>query len=151
MTDRWLLAAAIFAGMLFSGAAGAEGVYKWVDDQGHVHFGGEPPAGKKAEKLNTQSSAATPASPTQGGSWQEQLQLSNERRQLAREKEQDAAKRQQENNQRCLAARNAIDTLNRDRPIYRVNSQGEREYIDDGQRQAARESANQRVATYCRN
>jgi hypothetical protein len=130
--------------------AAAEGVYKWVDAQGRTHFGSAPPPGQKTERINSQT--ATPeAAPAQGNrSWQEQLDLSNQRRQQAREKEQASAKTDQENQQRCLAARNALDTLDRERPIYRVNSQGEREYMEDGQRQAIREAATQRVALYCR-
>jgi hypothetical protein len=151
MADRRLLAMAIAAGILFSGGAGAEGVYKWVDEKGQVHFGGTPPAGRKSEKHNTPPSTSEPAQAAPASTWQEQLHVSNERRQLARDKEQATAKRQQENEQRCLTAQRALDTLNRERPLYRVNSQGEREYMDDGQRQASRDAANERVATYCRN
>ncbi len=149
MVTRRYLAAVPVALALLAGPAGAEGVYKWVDDQGRTHFGSTPPTGKKAEKLNAQSSAE-PAASGSTGNWQQQLQLSNERRQLARDKVQESSKNQQEANQRCLAARNALDTLDRERPIYRVGGDGEREYMDDGQRQAVREAANQRVATYCR-
>lgn len=142
-----LLLAPLF---LTTGQAGAEGVYKWLDEQGRPHFAGTPPAGKKADKLNI---PAAPAEPAAAGSktWQEQLQLSNQRRQLARDKEQEAAKRQQDDERRCLAARRYVDTLNRQRPLYNVNDQGGRDYLDDGQRQAAREAAGQQVATYCRN
>ncbi len=147
MATRRLLPLAF---ILIVAPAAAEGVYKWVDAQGRTHFGSTPPPGQKTEQLNGQS-AAPEAAPAQGNrSWQEQLDLSNQRRQQAREKEQASAKAEQDNQQRCLAARSALDTLDRERPIYRVNSQGEREYMEDGQRQAVREAANQRVATYCR-
>lgn len=135
---------------LMAGPAAAEGVYKWVDAQGRTHFGSRPPPGQKTEELN--SPASTPeAAPAQGGhSWQEQLELSNQRRQQAREKEQATAKTDQENQQRCLAARSALDSLERGGARYYLNAQGEREYIDDAQRQSARDLAAQRVATYCR-
>ncbi|MBI5784615.1 MAG: DUF4124 domain-containing protein [Rhodocyclales bacterium] len=136
--------------VLLADPAGAEGVYKWVDAQGRTHFGSTPPPGQKTERLNSQT--ATPeAAPAQGNrSWQEQLDLSNQRRQQAREKEQASAKADQENQQRCIAARSALDSLERGGARYRVNEQGERDYLDDSQRQAARDAASQRVATYCR-
>lgn len=140
----------LFAGLaLAAGSAGAE-VFKWVDEQGRVHFGGTPPAGRKAEKLNVQSSPVPAAAGTSAKTWQEQLQLSNERRQLARDKEQAAAKSRAADEQRCLEAQRALDTLNRQRPIYRVDSQGQREYMDDAQRQASYDAVNQRIQTYCR-
>jgi hypothetical protein len=136
--------------ILIVAPAAADGVYKWVDAQGRTHFGSTPPPGQKTEKLNNQT--ATPeAAPAQGNrSWQEQLDLSNQRRQQARDKEQASAKSDQENQQRCIAARSALDSYERGGARYRINDQGEREYLDDSQRQAARDAASQRVATYCR-
>lgn len=132
-----------------AGSACAEGVHKWVDAQGHVHFGDTPPVGQKTERVNVSATPAQ-AAPAQGKDWQEQLQLSNQRRQQERDKEQAAAKRQRENDQRCIAARNVVDSLERGGARYRLNTQGEREYLDDNQRLAARDAAQQRVAAYCR-
>lgn len=144
---------ALLAAMLVITAGGdacAEGVYKWVDSEGRTHFGSAPPPGRKAERLQTPTTVTQPPEATPGRSWQEQLQLSNERRELARQKEQETAKREREDNQRCLAARRALDALNSERPLYRVNSQGEREFMEDAQRRANIDAANQRVAAYCR-
>lgn len=135
---------------LLAGPSCAEDVYKWIDEQGQAHFGSAPPPGRKAVRLHAPATAASPPTAAPTRNWQEQLQLSNERRELARQKEQDADKREREDNQRCLAARRALDALDGERPLYRVNGQGEREYMDDSQRRANREAASQRVATYCR-
>ena len=149
MKDSIPLAFLLFS--LAAGTASADGVYKWVDGNGQAHFASTPPTGKKADKLNIQAAPADSAAPAGARTWQDQLQLSNQRRQLAREKEQEAAKRRYEDEQRCQSAQRNLDTLNRSRPIYSVNDQGAREYLEDGQRQAAREAASQRIATYCRN
>lgn len=149
MKDSIPLAFLLFS--LATGTASADGVYKWVDANGQAHFASTPPTGKKADKLNIQAAPADSAAPAGARTWQDQLQLSNQRRQLAREKEQEAAKRRYEDEQRCQSAQRNLDTLNRSRPIYSVNDQGAREYLEDSQRQAAREAASQRIATYCRN
>ncbi len=147
-----LLRSVFLAILAFTAAgAAAEGVYKWVDAQGQSHFGSAPPPGVKSERINTQSSAATPAPAEQGRGWQEQLDLSNQRRQQKNEQDQQAAKRQQENDRRCQSARYALDSLQRGGARYHINDRGEREYLDDSERQAARDAAAQRVATYCRN
>jgi hypothetical protein len=146
-----LLRTAVSAILVFvAGGACAEGVHKWVDAQGHVHFGDSPPVGQKTERVHV-SDTPTQAAPAQGKDWQEQLQLSSQRRQQERDKEQAATKRQRENEQRCISARNVVDSLERGGARYRLNAQGEREYLDDSQRQAARDAANQRVAAYCQN
>jgi hypothetical protein len=147
MVIRHLLFLAL---VLIVAPAAAEGIYKWVDAQGRTHFGSAPPPGQKGEKLNGQTSTPE-AAPAQGGrSWQEQLDLSNQRRQQTREKDQAAAQAERENQQRCQSARAALDSLERGGGRYRVSEQGEREYLDDSQRQAERDAAAQHVATYCR-
>ncbi len=137
---------------LLAGPAAAEGVYKWVDSQGRTHFGSAPPPGQNAKRLEVRASTPEPATSAQTGrDWREQLELSNQRRQQAREQEQKNAQEQSKSAQRCAWARQSVDSLSRGGARYRINAQGEREYLDDSQRQAALDSANQRVAQYCGN
>jgi hypothetical protein len=63
---------------------------------------------------------------------------------------QASAKSDQDNQRRCLAARRSLDSLQGGGARYRINDQGERDYLDDNQRQTELDSARQRVATYCR-
>ena len=144
--------AAIATAMLafLAAPAHADGVYKWVDDQGHVHFSDAAPNSAKTQKLDLPADAA-PVPTNQGRSWQEQLRLSNERRNYAAQKEQAAAKQQREADSACLRARQNLDVLNRSRPVYSVSTQGERQYLDDSERQAQIAAASQQVATSCRN
>lgn len=135
--------------LLAAGAAGAQ-VYKWVDAEGRAHFSSTPPPGAKASRLASQPSTPAPATPVRTKTWQEKLELSNQRRYQEQEKEAALAKSQKEDDQRCQEARRTLDMLKRERPIYRINGQGEREYMEDTQRQATLDSANQRIATYCR-
>ena len=144
----WMMLAAMC--VLVATHAAADGVYKWTDESGRVHFGSTPPPGKKAERLNT-SATNTPvdASSAKPTTWQEQLDLSNQRRQAATEKEAETAKKRQQADQRCQQARYALDSLERGGARYRINDQGEREYLSDSERQAARDAAAERVRTYC--
>lgn len=151
MADRRLLAASATILALFAAGASAQGVYKWVDDQGRKHFSSTPPAGGKATRLEIQPSTPEPVGQPRARTWQEQLQQSNERREQMQKAELESAGKQREQEQRCLAARRNLDVLKRERPVYRINSQGEREYLEDAHRQAAIDAAQQRVATDCRN
>lgn len=130
--------------------AAADGVYKWVDAQGRTHFGSAPPPGQRTERVSTNAANDKATQAPSSRSWQDQLELSNQRRQQVREKEQADERAQQENRQRCLSARESLNSLERGGARYYLNAQGEREYLDDSQRQAERDAAAQRVATYCR-
>jgi hypothetical protein len=144
MMARVLLALAL-AGF-FVATASAEDIYKWVDAQGRLHFSSQPPKGVKAQKMVPRATkpAAAPAA-----TWRQRLEQSNLRRLQTQQQERQDAKKQQQRTQRCLAARRALEILNRDQRLYRVNDQGEREYLNDEQRQSAKAATNQEVATYC--
>jgi hypothetical protein len=131
-----------------TGMASAEDVYKWVDADGHLHFGSQPPAQANARKMAP--SSADPAAATSAPTWQQQMGQAGVRRVQKQQREDQDARKQQELAQRCLSAQRSLDTLNRERPVYSVNGQGEREYLSDAQRQSAVAAANQRVAAYCR-
>lgn len=49
----WLMVAAVTATMLAFGAPAK--IYKWVDDQGQVHYGQQPPIGVDAEPMSVRS------------------------------------------------------------------------------------------------
>ena len=40
---------------LSTGASASDGVYKWVDEEGEVHFGAKPPEGSNAETIRAPS------------------------------------------------------------------------------------------------
>lgn len=144
---------AFFVAALLAAAASAaaEDIYKWTDDDGHVHFGSQPPAGAKARKMAPAGSEPPPAAtPAPAPNWQQRLGQSNVRQLEKRKKEEQDESNRQQLNQRCAAAQQSLDTLTHGGGVYRVNAQGEREFLSDEQRQAAIAAANQRVAAYCR-
>jgi Domain of unknown function (DUF4124) len=137
----------VIAGLL-AAAASAEDMYKWVDADGHLHFGSTPPVGVKAQKMAPTATEPAASAPTP--SWRQQLEMSNIRRQQQRQQEEQSTKKQRQLTQRCVAAQRELDVLNHGGAVYRVNAQGKRDYMSDEQRQAAIAAANQRVAAYCR-
>lgn len=139
--------------LLFALNAQAQGgLYKWVDDKGVVHYSDTQPAGKASEKIKVKPQppleGASP--PQRSRSWQEQLQDSNERR-FQEEKQQKAAQQKaQEAEQKCQRARNALDSLKRERPLYRVDKQGERSYMEDEERRRLIAGWQQQADAHCR-
>lgn len=125
------------------------GLYKWVDEKGVVHYSDMPPAGKSGKQLNV-----APQPPLEGPSrprsWQEQQQDANERRHREEKAQQEQQKAAQEAEQKCLRARNALDSLKRERPLYRVTREGERAYMDDEERQRQIADWQKQADAYCR-
>jgi len=65
-----------------------------------------------------------------GRSWQEQLQDSNEHRFQEEKRQQEEQQRTRQAAEKCQRARHALDSLKRETPLYRVNKDGERTYME---------------------
>lgn len=97
----WLL----LSWLLLPLAAGAQGLYKWVDEKGVVHYSDTPPAGKPGQKLNIAPPPPLDSqAPQRSRSWQEQLQDSNERRHQEEKQQMEARQKAREAEQKCLRA-----------------------------------------------
>jgi hypothetical protein len=143
----WLL----LSWLLLPLAAGAQGLYKWVDEKGVVHYSDTPPAGKPGQKLNIAPPPPLDSqAPQRSRSWQEQLQDSNERRHQEEKQQMEARQKAREAEQKCLRARSALDSLQRDRPLYRVDQQGERVFMEDAERRRLAESWQQQADAHCK-
>ena len=66
-TIRWSVSLGALIIGLVSGPAGAD-VYRWVDAQGQVHFGDQPPADKEAQRVKIQPAPVSKASAPAAGS-----------------------------------------------------------------------------------
>lgn len=150
-TDRWRKVVLALAFALATGGAQAGTMYRWVDEKGVTHFSEDPPPDGKAQKIDVKplpSSSDAPAARPQD--WRaRELELRQKRldkEKAERKSEQDASARES----RCLRAQRALDQLNRQRPLYEVDKQGNRVYIDDRERAAEAETARKAVEANCR-
>jgi hypothetical protein len=117
-------------------SAHGQQIYKWVDDKGVTQYTTTPPPGGKAQTIKTAPAPAAPATRT----WQEQ-EIEFRARQVERaearhEQEQaqvDAARRRAA----CAVAQQDLRALKEQRPVYRQDEKGERQYLDDPQRAEA--------------
>jgi hypothetical protein len=145
---RWLL----LTWLLLPLAAGAQGLYKWVDEKGVVHYSDTPPPGKGGQKLKAPSQPPLDgaSSPQRSRSWQEQLQDTNERRFQDEKKQKEQEQKSREAAEKCQRARYALDSLKQERPLYRVDPQGERVFMEDEERRRLTESWQQQADAYCK-
>jgi len=134
-------------------AAHAQSMYKWVDEKGVTHFSSDPPPDGRAQKIEVKPQSPSPEAQPKPLRLEDvrkrALELRDER--LAKEKREEDAKREAENQkQRCLRAQNQLESLRRSRRVYSMNERGERVYMEDKDRAAELERAQDAVSAACR-
>jgi Domain of unknown function (DUF4124) len=146
--------------LLSVAAAGADGtVYKWTDNEGRIHYTDcPPPPGCQAEIIATQP----PPDRTEVERAQERLDA------LLAEQEKTAAAREQERLERqrrqvaamqmavarkraCIEAQQNLHSLLMNRPVYYINEQGERVFLDEAAHKAEIEHTRQLIRENCDN
>ena len=127
-------------------------VYKWVDEDGNVHYG-DKPTGNEPERM------AIASQPTDNARVQQQIQVSTTARTQRREAEAAAAAEgpskeelqaeAQERAQRCQSARATMQSFITSRRLYREDESGERVYLDESETIAARQRVEDQNDEYC--
>lgn len=130
-------------------------LYKWVDEQGKVHYSDQPAKGKtKSEsKLNIPNpSSASPAS-EEVKTWQEKDLEFKKRQASAAEKaakEQKEAQEAKTKRENCDNAKLYLAQLESIAPVYTYDPTTGRRYLNDAQRAEAIASAKKSVAEWCK-
>jgi hypothetical protein len=149
MIDRWL--AAVTLALTAQGAV-AEGVYKWTDAQGRVHFGDRPPGDATGTPI---APPATPAAPApndaeRAARQQRLLEMYRDERLEKEEREAKQKAEEEDRRRRCAHARDRLDRYERSPRIYDPQAGGERRYLSDGERDAEIRTARNEVARWCK-
>lgn len=129
----------------------AAGVYKWVDENGQVHYGERPPMAGEAKSMTLEP--APPPDP-RATERRERIKLDNEswREEKARRAEEQARAKQDEElrKRNCAAARGNLNIYQTSGRVFHLDEQGERQYVEDQNRAAAEQRAKEQVNKWCR-
>jgi hypothetical protein len=152
--------------LVFTALASAQ-MYRWVDEDGRVHYTSTPPPpGVKARTLRAPSTAPAPApaaddaakdagakdarkGPLTPAEQEQEFRKRQLEAQKAREKEALAAKDAEAKQENCARARETLRTFESGQRISRTNAQGERYYLDDDARAGEAEAARRAVQDWC--
>jgi hypothetical protein len=112
-------------------------LYKWIDENGRVSYGDQPPPGAKPEKLNASIGPADPNAVRDMATKdaeikKRQQQRADEAAKTAKD-ESDGKKKLDQ----CVQARGRIKTLRNDTAVFRYNEKGEKVLYDAGDRERA--------------
>jgi len=146
------IAIGLMLAVLGAAAVQATEIYKWVDEEGNVHFG-DRPDGEDVEQLKIESRPTDPAR-VQAES---QAVLQGRARAAAAKAEaaaeQPTAEQQREEaaerEKKCTAYKTQLQSYVNNRRLYRMGNDGEREYLSDEEINQTRELAAKRVEEFC--
>lgn len=149
---RFVLGFAALA-LTVGGGAMANEIYKWVDEQGNVHYEDRPSGAVSEQRLavnsrRTESSAVQERIDSRLESQavrQEKKAAAAEEKAAAAAKEAEAAEKQK----RCDTYRARLETYVQSRRLYREDEDGERIWLDDTERQDAQQKVEEQIAENC--
>ena len=141
------------AAMAFAAGAMANEIYKWTDEDGNVHYEDRPSGAASEERLAINYKRTDSGAVQQRISARHERQAArNEERSVAAAAEQEAAENaaaEEQRAQACERARARLETYLQSRRLYRTDENGERVYLDDAQRQEARQKAEEQITEFC--
>lgn len=153
MKTRHLMAGLTALALTVSGAAFADNIYKWTDDEGNVHYGDRPSGEPTEQRMQiTYARTSTRTVQRQQQRYQDSAARREEARGAAAEAEQKAADERAAADERmakCEQTRAQLKQMLEARRVYREDDDGERVYLDDDQRAEARDQAEELIEEYC--
>lgn len=136
-----------------AGPAAGAGVYKWVDEQGRVHFGDRPQSETAKEmqiKIDPRSSPPAATEAERARNRKRLLEMYQEDREAKKEA---AQKQKQERAQRaakCKRARRELEQFSNARGLYEDVEGGERRYLSFEARDRYIAGLRREVSNLCR-
>ena len=130
------------------------GVYKWVDDEGKVHYGDRPT--EPSVEMNIDHSAPV----SSYGSSNDSMSREEKRERLLQSMEEDRLEKKeqrekqqalkQQNRKKCNRYRDKMRQYERASAIYRLDKDGNRVYMSDANRAGATKDLQKKIKKYCR-
>ena len=152
---RFWRALPVVLSLAIAGSAVAAKVYKWVDENGDVHFGDRPTRDNAKElEIKVREPAAPAPVPGQPLPPRNQVRTNISdvmeeerlRRKEAREKDKQARESRQRN---CVLARDKLRSFQESDYLYDIDSSGKRRVLSKAERAAAERDARDDVTRFC--
>ena len=132
--------------------AGAEGIYRWTDAQGRVHFGDRPPGEGRSAPIAAPVVPAAPAASEAERAERRQRLLDMYRDERIEKQEREAEEKAEEEDRRrrCAYARDRLARYEQSGRVYEPLPNGERRYLSEGERDAEIRTTRNEIARWCR-
>ena len=147
---RQLGAAAAILTLAASGIAFAGDIYKWVDEDGHVHYG-DKPVGAQSERMSIHSRSTDLARIATQTQARAAARMEAKEAEAAAEEpsEEELRAMAQERRESCEKSRANLQRMVIARHLYREDDSGGRVYLDEAEMQATRERVENQISEFC--
>jgi hypothetical protein len=129
-----LLGLVALVSLVGAAQAASTKVYRWVDEEGVVHYADQPRS-SEAESVTIRDSRPAPPSASSAPA--------------ATGEEERASGQQRLSDERCAAARKRLDTYQRAPFLFETDAQGKRRILGEQEREEVMEAARQEVEQAC--
>ena len=150
--NRKIVVLVLSAAALTTSAFAGE-IYKYVDDEGNVHYLDRPSGESGEERLDISysgtSSEALNDRIQKRHDYMAALDEARSEAQSRREAEAQARAELEQRAAKCRENRARLETYLQSRRLYRENAAGEREYLDEEQTMEARRRAEEAIEETC--
>jgi len=136
----------IFVVLLAPALASAE-IYRWTDAQGRVHFG-ERPGGSGAEQVEVKPQVVERDEATREREQRTQ-QYFDARREEKALADTRASEARAERSKECQKLRSNLEGIQRDQRYFVIDKNGNKNYVEAGEIEAARSRLSSRIAERC--
>ena len=137
--------------LLIAGNSAIASVYKWVDENGQVHFGDAPQATQTTKEINLpKAHKPDPHTLKRLEAQKKYLNARQEERAAENEAKAKAAEENASREKSCASYKKELNTLQNGGRLYAKLPDGERHYISDSERESAIAFAKNGVQTYCK-
>jgi len=148
---RHITAAALLT-LIMTSAAFAGDIYKWVDEDGNVHYE-DTPSGARPERLAINSKPTDPARIASQAQARAAARAETREAKAAAAAEGPSAEELQAEKQKraeqCTQARTTMQRFVTSRRLYREDDAGERVYLDEAETRAARQKVEDQIDEFC--
>lgn len=140
--------------LLWNAQAGAEDIYRWVDESGTVHFGERPPEGVDATRVEVRESGAAPQPAP--ATAQAPADVQTPAKSVAQQRREERAKRREEQqaeqaflDAKCEAMRQQLAAVEPHVRVIVTTEEGESRRLDDAERLEMIDEAKTFIAENC--
>ncbi|AQQ69096.1 hypothetical protein Mag101_16775 [Microbulbifer agarilyticus] len=144
---RWFVPCVLALCVFTNSPVIAGELYRWVDENGKVHFGDRPPAEAKAESLEGQLKPVNSADPTRRQDFPNNTRKNQIDQEYAARKQAEKAKQQRAQQKACDYARKQLKILKG--PVYFVDAEGNESTISERQRVAEARKLEAQIRRNC--
>lgn len=152
--NRKLLLLMLSAAAVATGASAFAGeIYKYVDEDGGIHYLDRPTGESGEERLDVTyagtNNASVSAQVKQRQEYMAALDEAREESLSRHEAEEKARAELEQRDARCQEHRSRLESYLQSRRLYQENEAGEREYLDEAQTLAARQKVEELIQENC--